>query len=185
MSKQVKNHFWMTLCVCAAAVLVASSPWNKVRASSDNGKDGPVGSYVWSFLGVGPGLHVPGLTTLTSDGTLLAITGSDQGGPSSVFLVKNSATHGVWSRTGARSVDAKAYFLNFDPGSGVVIGITRVRIHADFTDNTFNHGSGVFYDSVFLCATPFTCPDPLTATPNVPEPTVGRPFTADRITAVQ
>src|SRR4051812_15336988 len=124
------NKLRVTLYLCMAAVLVAWAPWNTAQASSDDTKDGPVGSYVWSFLGVGPGLHVPGLTTLTSDGTLTAITGSDLGGPSSVFLVKNSATHGVWARTGARSVDAKAFFLNFDPASGVVIGITRVRIHA-------------------------------------------------------
>ena len=171
----------LTLYFCVATLLLLA-PWQHVSAAADANKSGPVGSYIWSFLGVGPGLHVPGLATLTGDGTLTAATGSDLAGPSNVFFVKNSPTHGVWTRTGARGVAAKAYFLNFDPATGVVVGITRVRIQAEF-DAGFNHGTGVFYDAVFVCPTPFTCPDPLTASPTIPEPAAGRPFNLDRVTA--
>jgi hypothetical protein len=125
-------------------------------------------------------LVVPRCRSRTA-GTLTAATGSDLAGPSNVFLVKNSPTHGVWTRSGAHSVNAKAYFLNFDPATGVVVGITRVRIQADF-DNGFNHGTGAFYDAVYVCPTPFTCPDPLTSAPTIPEPAVGRPFKLDRVT---
>jgi hypothetical protein len=164
-----------------AATLLVVGSWQTAHAAADENKSGPIGSYLWSFLGVGPGLHVPGLATLTADGTLTAATGSDLGGPSSVFLVKNSPTHGVWKRVGARGVHANAFFLNFDPVTGVVVGITRVRIVADF-DAGFNHGTGVFYDAVWTCSSPFTCPDPLTSSPTIPEPPVGRPFNLDRVT---
>ena len=139
-----------------------------------------VGSFLFSFLGLGPGLTVPGLATINADGTLTSVTGSDQGGPSNVFHVKNSAAHGRWFETGRRTISARALFLNFDPASGVVVSITKVRIEARF-DSAFNNITGEFFQSVFACPTPFTCPNPLTATPTVPEPAAGLPFTAVRI----
>ena len=70
--------------------------------------------------------------------------------------------------------------MNFDPTSGVVVSITKVRIVARF-DLAFDKITGEFFQSVFACPTPFTCPNPLTATPTVPEPANGLPFTAVRI----
>jgi len=151
--------------------------------AADRDKDEPtpqVGSFLFSFLGLGPGLTVPGLATINADGTLTSVTGSDEGGPSNVFHVKNSAAHGQWVQTGRRTISARALFLNFDPASGVVVGITRVRIEATF-DSSFNNITGQFFQSVFACPTPFTCPNPLTAAPTVPEPAAGLPFTAVRI----
>ena len=148
--------------------------------ADDNPKPGPVGSYLFSFLGLGPGLTVPGLVTLTSDGTLVAVTGSDEGGPPGVFFVKNSAVHGVWAQTAKQTVAASALYLNFDTASGSIVGITKLRIQARF-DKGYDNISGEFFMSVFACGTPFTCPNPYTATPTVPEPPTGLAFTAIRI----
>jgi hypothetical protein len=167
--------------VFAFSILVVYALPQPAMAES-NGREGagPVGSYLFSFLGLGPGLTVPGLVTLSSDGTLTSVTGSDEAGPASVFFVKNSPIHGVWSRGSKGEVNARALYLNFDPASGVVVGITKLRIEAQF-DKSFNNISGSFFMSVFVCPTPFTCPNPFTATPTVPEPATGLPFTAIRI----
>lgn len=138
------------------------------------------GSFLFSYLGLGPGLTVPGLATINADGTLTSETGSDQGGPAAVFRVKNSAAHGQWFETGRRTIGARALFLNFDPTSGAVVSITKVRIVARF-DLAFDKITGEFFQAVFACPTPFTCPNPLTAMPTVPEPATGLPFTAVRI----
>src|SRR5690348_2429172 len=136
-------RFSLAALICLIAM--GSVPyWNTVRADDESGEKGPVGSFMFSFLGLGPGTTVPGLTTLTSDGTLVSVTGSDQGGPANVFFVKNSAAHGVWSRAGRRSVGARALFLNFDQNSGVVVSITKVRIVANFNKD-FNSGAGEFF----------------------------------------
>ena len=169
----------MFLAAACGVAMMAAPP----RAAAESGEKSPnaVGSYLWAFLGLGPGLHVPGLVTLTSDGTLISVTGSDQGGPDTVFHVKNSAAHGVWFDTGRRSVGARALFLNFDPVGGEVVSITKVRISAQF-DKKFNNATGEFFQSVWVCTTgPFTCPDPLTDPPTVPESPTGLPFTAKRI----
>jgi hypothetical protein len=169
--------------MCSVAMVAAPS---RVAAEGKGAEKSPnaVGSYMWKFLGVvpifGPGTYVPGLVTLTSDGTLLSVTGSDQAGPSSVFFVKNTAAHGVWFDTGHRSVGAHALYLNFDPAGGQVVSISKLRITAQF-DKDFNNATGEFFQSVFVCPTFVTCPDPFTATPDVPEPSVGLPFTARRI----
>jgi len=144
--------------VCALAVALLAVP---PGAMADGEGNGPVGSYLFKFLGVqqlfGRGSFVPGLATLNADGTLTSVTGSDEAGPSSLFLVKNSAVHGAWFKTGPRGVGAHALYLNFDPGTGE------------------------FFMSLFVCPTFATCPDPLTTAPTVPEPPTGQPFTLQRI----
>jgi len=164
---------------CALVCLAAPLP-----AVADGDGPGATGSYLFKFLGVqaifGPGTFVPGLATLNSDGTLTAVTGSDEAGPSAVFLVKNSAVHGSWSKTGPRSVGANALYLNFNPATNEVVSITKLRIAADF-DKHFQTATGSFFMSIFVCPTFVTCPDPLTAAPTIPEPPIGQPFTLERI----
>jgi hypothetical protein len=146
-----------------ALSLVALPQTSPASADSSRILQEAVGSYMFFFLGLGLGelgQFVPGLITLTSDGTLVTATGSDEGGP--IFDVKNSPTHGVWSRTGRRSVKGTAYFLNYDKVTGSVVGITRVRITASF-DRRFDNLEGTFDQDRFICPTPFTCPNPLEA----------------------
>ena len=120
------------------------------------------------------------LRLILNNGTLTSVTGSDQAGPPTFFFVKNSAVHGVWSKTGPRSMGANALYLNFDPTGGQVVGITKLRISAEF-DKDFNNGAGQFFMSIYVCPTFSTCPDPLTTAPTIPEPAVGLPFTIKRI----
>jgi hypothetical protein len=61
-----------------------------------------------------------------------------------------------------------------------VVSITKLRVEAEF-DKAFHDGSGVFFDSIYVCPTFVSCPDPLTTAPTIPEPSVGRPFTVHRI----
>jgi len=167
--------------VCVLAVVLLAAP---LSAVADDDGPGATGSYLFRFLGVqaffGPGTFVPGLTTLNADGTLTAVTGSDDAGPSSLFLVKNSAVHGAWFKTGPRSVGANALYLNFSPATGEVVSITKLRIAATF-DKHFQTATGSFFMSIFVCPTFVTCPDPLTAAPTIPEPSTGQPFTLERI----
>ena len=167
--------------VCALAVALLAVP---PGAMADGEGNGAVGSYLFKFLGVqqlfGRGSFVPGLATLNADGTLTSVTGSDEAGPSSLFLVKNSAVHGAWFKTGPRGVGAHALSLNFDPGNGEVVSITKLRIAATF-DSHFQTATGEFFMSLFVCPTFATCPDPLTTAPTVPEPPTGQPFTLQRI----
>jgi hypothetical protein len=165
-----------TLVLCLAISLLAASALAK-----DKSKAGPTGSFLFKFVGspVPTGQYVPGLVTLISDGTLLSITGSDEAGPASVFQVKNSSVHGTWVVSRQR-ITARALYLNFSPVTGEVVGITKLRIEATF-DRDFNNITGDFFNSVYVCPTPFTCPDPLEAAPTIPEPVQGRPFTAARI----
>jgi len=154
--------------VCVLAVVLLAAP---LSAVADDDGPGATGSYLFRFLGVqaffGPGTFVPGLTTLNADGTLTAVTGSDDAGPSSLFLVKNSAVHGAWFKTGPRSVGANALYLNFSPATGEVVSITKLRIAATF-DKHFQTATGSFFMSIFVCPTFVTCPDPLTAAPTIP-----------------
>ena len=167
--------------VCLLAVVLLAAP---LSAMADDDGPGATGSYLFRFLGVqaffGPGTFVPGLTTLNADGTLTAVTGSDEAGPSSLFQVKNSAVHGSWHKTGPRGVGANALYLNFGPASGEVVSITKLRIEATF-DQHFQTATGGFFLSIYVCPTFFTCPDPLTTAPTVPEPATPQPFTLERI----
>ncbi len=163
--------------ICSLALALSSADEEDVNKHL-------VGSYMFKFTGVeaafGAGNYVPGLATLHSDGTLSSATGSDQAGPLSVFNVKNSGVYGVWFRTGHLSLEAHALYMNFSPTEGQVVGITKLRILADF-DKGLNSGSGQFFNSVYACPTFTTCPDPMTATPTIPEPAHGLPMTFTRI----
>ena len=167
-------------------IVLVALPLSQEPATAANDGNGrnAIGSYMFKFTGVeavfGAGNFVAGLATLSSDGTLSSVTGSDQAGPSAFFSVKNSAVHGVWFRTGPRSVGANGLYLNFDPIGGQVVAITKLRIVAEF-DKDFNNATGQFFNSIYVCPTFTTCPDPLTTAPTIPEPAVGLPFTIKRI----
>ena len=175
-----KSGFF-TVAVCVLAVVLLGVP---LWAAADDDGPGATGSYLFKFVAVqailGPGTFVPGLATLHADGTLTSVTGSDEAGPSSLFLVKNSAVHGAWFKTGPRSVGANALYLNFSPATGEVVSITKLRIAATF-DNKFQTATGSFFMSIYLCPTFATCPDPLTTAPTIPEGPTGQPFTLQRI----
>jgi len=172
-----KRVIFCAIVICSLALVLS---W----ADADDGNKRLVGSYMFKFTGVeaafGAGHYVPGFATLHSDGTLSSVTGSDQAGPITLFNVKNSGVYGAWFRTGHSSVEAHALYMNFSPVDGQVVGITKLRILANF-DKGFNNGSGQFFNSIYVCPTFTTCPDPMTATPTVPEPAQGLPMTFTRI----
>lgn len=169
----------LCLLVVSLAVVLPAGP---VVAAPPPG-DHPAGGRQLHLLfpgGAPPAEFVPGLITLTSDGTVITATGSDEGGP--IFDVKNSPTHGVWSRTGPRSVRGTAFFLNYDKGTGSVVAISRVTIDATF-DKNFRNLEGTCNQVRFLCVDgPFNCPDPL-ADPEPPSVVIltDAPFRATRI----
>jgi hypothetical protein len=176
----MKKHAALIASVVLGLVTLLVAP----LATADDANKAAAGAYMFKFTGVqqffGPGTYVPGFATLSSDGTLTSVTGSDEAGPAGLFSVKNSAVNGVWFRTGHQSVGARALYLNFSPITGEVVSITRLRIVADF-DKDFNNGVGQFFNSIYVCPTFVTCPDPLTTAPTIPEPAVGQPFTLTRI----
>ena len=152
----------ITFVTVAAILLWAVPGWFTTSAENQ-------GATVWGtwhfVLDIGPGATIPGVITLHRDGTLTIVDGTDFGG--APFPFKNSAGHGVWIKTGANTFENRNLELNFDPFSGQLTSITLVRATFHF-DGDFDHLSGEAVIDSWLCPTPFTCPDPLTAAPDIP-----------------
>lgn len=139
----------------------------------------PWGTWVHQIQLV-PGRTVPVLITANIDGTLTGATGVMFGG-----LNPNTAEapiHGIWVRTGARSIGVTTLFFVFD--GGVLSGFERTRASLTLSDD-FQSYEGTEILETTPCGSPLTCPDPLdpatvwTSDPNMPE--AGYPVSGKRL----
>ena len=158
-------------CVIAGIILLYA-PVNSSVAGGD--ADGATLTGTW-YLTLG--LGVPALATLHRDGTFTSSDGTDFGGPP--FSFRNSAIRGVWARTGARTFEAIGINLSADPITGELLHITKSIISLQFGDDFDQVEGQVVLQEVFLCDTPFDCPDPLTAEPDTTSE--GVPFRGRRL----
>jgi hypothetical protein len=94
--------------------------------------------------------------------------------------------HGVWEKTGPKSVDGTTFYFNFDM-NGVLIGYGRDRWSLTFGKGFMNYQGTEFLETV-SCGFPLTCPDPLdpgtqwTALPGMPPN--GYPVSGKRVQMV-
>ena len=162
MTTKGKSISFVTVVAVAAILLLAVPGWFTTSAENK-------GATIWGtwhfVLDVGPGATIPGVVTLHRDGTVTTVNGTAFGG--APFPFKTSVGHGVWIKTGANTFESRTLGLNFDPFSGQLTSITLDRATAHF-DGDFDHLSVEAVIDVWLCPTPFTCPDPLTAAPDIP-----------------
>jgi len=111
----------------------------------------------------GPGQSMPALMTFQVDGTVT-------GAPGSMFGAVPSATtrfgpiHGVWQRTGWKSVAGTSLFVIYDT-NGVLTGFRRSRCSLEFSDD-FNNYQGTEFMEDLSCPSPLGCPDPFDAAAN-------------------
>jgi hypothetical protein len=131
---------------------------------------------------VGPGVNLPALVNLNLDGSVVVASGLMFGGlPGS--LDRLSTIHGVWRKTGARSVGATTLFFTFD-ANGILSGYQRNRCTLRFSTDLKSYQGTEFMETT-ACSSPFTCPDPLALgtvwTPLPDMPPTGFPVSGKRV----
>jgi hypothetical protein len=131
------------------------------------------GGQMWGtfvhWLEVLPGQKYTGLVTINIDGTFRA-----------------GQVHGVWERTGFRTVIFTGLILLSD-AAGNLVGLERHRAYAEFSPD-FNSYKGREFAEQVTCPTPLTCPNPLdpqvTWTPAPWTGSAGVPITGARLEVV-
>jgi len=88
------------------------------------------GTYFVQF-DLGNGLVLPAVATIHEDGTSISVDATDESLGGLLFV--NSPIMSNWKRTGRRTTVSKGIFLDFDPGSALVNGISKTTtvIHFD------------------------------------------------------
>ncbi len=138
------------------------------RASS-RGPEGATlkGSRYWKTV-MGPGLAIPCVLVFHTDGTCVASGGISFGGvPTNPY--RYTPFQGVWVRTNSHKFTATLYSLRFDGASGLLVGVARKRVQFWFAGDS-DHFAGTMSLDVLPCASPLTCPDPLTASDSAWQP---------------
>ncbi len=131
---------------------------------------------------VGPGVNLPALVNLNLDGSVVVSSGLMFGGlPGSPNRL--SAIHGVWRKTGIRSVGATTLFFVFD-ANGILTGYQRNRCTLKFSGDFKSYDGAEFMETT-PCPLPFACPDPLDSgtawTPLPDMPITGFPVSGKRV----
>ena len=131
---------------------------------------------------VGPGVNLPALVNLNLDGSVIGGSGLMFGGlPGSPNRL--STIHGVWRKTGVRSVGATTLFFIFD-ANGILTGYQRNRCTLKFSTDAKSYQGTEFMETT-ACSSPFTCPDPLDPatvwTPLPDMPPTGFPVSGKRV----
>lgn len=146
----------------------------------------PVGTWYITFLidGAPPGFNVPGVITFHHDGTFTAVDGGDFGAlPDLPF--DQTSQQGVWRRSEGRKFVATGMILSFrrTPGmEGEIDNVSRTRIELEFGQD-LDQFTAVVSQEVWNCPSSFTCPDPLTAPPDMVLPAEGFSILARRVKA--
>jgi len=124
----------------------------------------------WAHFGTG--LKFPALVTINVEGTLTVSGGT--------------GIHGVWERTGLRSIHATSLLQILD-AAGNAIGLERHRCSLGYSAD-FNSYQGTEFAETVSCPTPLTCPDPLGPktkwTPALWAPPTGIQVSATRVELV-
>lgn len=111
---------------------------------------------------VGPGAHMPGLITLHIDGSVTGGSGLMFGGVPNAPN-RYGPVHGVWERTGWRTIGATTIFTVYNALTGVLSGYQRDRCSLEFSQD-FNSYKGTEFMETIACETPTSCPNPLDPT---------------------
>jgi len=136
----------VTLALAAIAMMAAVVI---IPANSQGLRQSRVGQIWGTFVhysDLGPGQRYPiGLVKVDIDGTFIAGT-----------------VHGVWERTGFRTVNFTGLVLQWD-ATGNLVGMERHRCYFEYSPD-FNSYKGREFGETVSCPTPGTCPDPLDPT---------------------
>jgi hypothetical protein len=126
-----------------------AQPANNLPDASDN--------HFWgTWVHNVEGMPVPALITIHSDGTLYGSAGFMFGfGNQNMRL---SPIHGVWEKTGPKSIAATSIFLVFD-GNGYITGYQRNRCTLNY-DKGLDSYTGVEFMEITSCGAQ-GCPNPL------------------------
>jgi len=140
----------------AAALVLAAVPLTAIPALRADNRHELVGTWVVSASPM-PGVHVPVIQTLTSDGTILSSDVTMFGGLPGVGI-RVTPLHGVWERTGRNLVSTTNLALVYDAPSSLLIGFARSRA----TSSVDRRGilSGTVVVEFLACPSPVACPDP-------------------------
>ena len=136
-------------------------------------------------FGLPPGVSLPGLMTIHSDGTVLLADGGDFGG--FPFMSRDSSQFGAWRYTRKGSLKVVTLFLQADAISGDVSRWQRVQLSLRFADRHTLIGTVNVLGLDCMgpaIAGAFNCPDPIAGAgqfiPNPGEP-VDVPVTLRRL----
>ena len=158
-------------------ILIATATAAVLVSVSANAQGPPRWGQFWGTwahkVHIGPGAHLPALLTFNIDGT---ITGAD---PRTFGGVPNNPNrygpiHGVWERTGWRSIGTTVFIFIYNASTGVLSGYQRNRCSVEFSQD-FNRYTATEFMETTACETPTSCPDPLdpatkwTPLPNMPQ----------------
>ncbi len=132
------------------------------QVASARGPKGAVMTGTWYWETIMPtGGALPSVLVFHSDGTVVASGGIAFGGiPTNPY--RYTPFQGVWERMGPHKFRATFYSLRFDGASGLLVGVARKRTEFWFAGD-FDHFDGTMLLDVLPCATPVSCPDPLSA----------------------
>jgi hypothetical protein len=139
------------------------------QQASTQGQEGAVLTGTWYWETVMPtGGVLPSVLVFHSDVTVVASGGIAFGGvPTNPY--RYTPFQGVWERMGPHEFRATFYSLRFDGASGLLVGVARKRTKFWFAGD-FDHFVGTMLLDVLPCASPVTCPDPLSAPPALWQP---------------
>ena len=145
----------LAVVVLAAVLFLPVSGYAQGTGSNQNQPWG-----LWSQkIPVGPGLSIHEVLSFHFDGTLTGTGSLLFGGVPPFGVARASSIHGVWQKTGPRTIEGTAYAYNFDSVTGIVSNYVRSRWTIEFSAD-FNSYTGTASLATLACPTPLTCPDP-------------------------
>ena len=147
----------------AGSISVFAQRWND-RMDDDWQRHPLAGTWYWqTLLPVAPNVNVPfpALVTYHRDGTVEVADGMMFGGVLTNTF-RYTPARGVWERIRRHQFRGTTLFLRFDAATGLLVGIARSRSHFEFGEDG-DHIKGTIHLDVLNCATPVSCPDPLSA----------------------
>jgi len=157
MTSKGKLISFLIVFVVATILLSALPNWFTIGATERGDKEkGPVGTW-WTFPG-------SDLLTFHADGTLTASSALTK---SYGVVYSISSAHGTWTRTGSRSIQS-VHLMKLQSLDHTQCRIWRVRATNEF-DEDFDQGIGGYvYIDEYACASPYSCPNPVTDEPTTP-----------------
>jgi hypothetical protein len=164
--------------VAATLLLVLVSPGGVVDAKGRS--QGLTGTWFISLPG-----GVTGFYTYHHDGTVTGTVSTIFGAPPQPPgpVTKGGADHGVWRRKG-RGFEARVYRMFFDANTGDPVNIAEVLLSFHL-DHGRQSTSGSWKAALWFCPDAFSCPDPNTTPPDLPDITPPPPLNTFTQTRVQ
>lgn len=105
-----------------------------------------------------PGVQVPVIQTFSADGYIVSSDVLMFGGLPGV-TIRVTPMHGVWERTGSNVMKTTNLAMVYDAATNLLIGFVRSRATGSF--NQAGEVEGTVIPEFLGCASPVTCPDPL------------------------